>query len=84
MFPAVIARPLQLRVRVTLLIACGVCMGACAPIKPWQRARLASAVMALPLAEPPLAVGYRAKLLESRVGGGLPGVAAGGGCGCTQ
>jgi Domain of unknown function (DUF4266) len=69
---------------VTLALACGVLLGACAPVRPWQRSRLASAVMALPLAEPPLAVGYRAKLLESRVGGGLPGVAAGGGCGCTQ
>jgi hypothetical protein len=40
--------------------------------------------MAAPLAEPALAAEYRAKLLESKTGGGLPGTAAGGGCGCTQ
>jgi hypothetical protein len=27
---------------------------------------------------------YRAKVLESKTGGGLPGDAPGGGCGCTQ
>jgi hypothetical protein len=27
---------------------------------------------------------YRAKVLESKAGGGLPGDAPGGGCGCTQ
>ena len=31
-----------------------------------------------------LAGEYRAKLLESKAGGGLPGDAPGGGCGCTQ
>jgi hypothetical protein len=27
---------------------------------------------------------YRARVLESRTGGGLPGAAPGGGCGCTH
>jgi hypothetical protein len=27
---------------------------------------------------------YRAKVLETRTGGGLPGEAPGGGCGCTH
>ncbi len=58
--------------------------GGCAPVRPWQRGRLASPAMAVPLADAPVAVGYRAKLLESRMGGGVPGIAAGGGCGCTQ
>lgn len=56
----------------------------CARVKPWQRARLASAPMAVPLAPAPLDLAYRSKLIESKTGGGLPGVAAGGGCGCTQ
>jgi hypothetical protein len=28
--------------------------------------------------------GHRAKVLESKTAGGLPGTAPGGGCGCTQ
>lgn len=56
----------------------------CARVKPWQRERLATAAMVVPMAEATLAAGYRAKVLESKTGGGLPGVAPGGGCGCTQ
>lgn len=59
------------------------CAG-CARVKPWQREALARPALALPLAEGPLATGYRAKLIESKTGGGLPGSPAGGGCGCTQ
>jgi hypothetical protein len=66
---------------VTVLAVAGV---GCARVRPWERGRLASAAMTVPLAESPLASGYRAKLIESRAGGGVPGVAAGGGCGCTQ
>jgi hypothetical protein len=75
-------RPVGIPFALSLVV--GVILGGCVSVKPWQRGRLASAAMAVPLSEPALAVGYRAKLLESRVGGGLPGVAAGGGCGCTQ
>ena len=28
--------------------------------------------------------GYRAKVVESKTAGGLPGTTPGGGCGCTQ
>lgn len=57
---------------------------ACATVKPWQREKLASPVMDPDTAESQLAIGYRSKLLESKTGGGLPGTASGGGCGCTQ
>jgi len=58
--------------------------GGCARVRPWQRERLASAAMVVPLSEPPLSAGYRSKLLESKAGSGVPGTPAGGGCGCTQ
>ena len=70
---------IPLAVALTLAGVCG-----CARVKPWQRERLATAVMAVPANPSPLVVGYQAKLLESRTAGGIPGVAAGGGCGCTQ
>ena len=61
-------------------------MAGCARVKPWQRERLATPAMQA------AAVGgmngvegvYRAKVLESKTGGGVPGTAPGGGCGCTQ
>ena len=56
----------------------------CARVKPWQRQRLATAAMVLPSTPSPLETAYQSKLVESRTGGGVPGVAAGGGCGCTQ
>jgi hypothetical protein len=57
----------------------------CARVKPWQRGRLASPAMQSMLASGnAVDVGYRAKVLESKTGGGLPGTAPGGGCGCTQ
>ena len=59
-------------------------LSGCARVRPWQRARLAAPAMAVPLAESSLSLTYRAKLLESKAGGGLPGTPAGGGCGCTQ
>lgn len=68
---------------VTVIVLSVVVMG-CARVRPWQRERLASPAMTWPQAESPIAGGHRAKLLESRTGGGVPGVAAGGGCGCTQ
>lgn len=55
-----------------------------APVAPWQRRALACPAMAWPLAEPAVVAEYRGKLLESRAGGGVPGRAIGGGCGCTQ
>jgi hypothetical protein len=56
----------------------------CAPVAPWQRGKLASPCMELSSDQTSLPYTYRAKVLESKVGGGLPGSAPGGGCGCTQ
>lgn len=57
---------------------------ACAPVRPWQRARLASPAMEQGLGESGFAGTHRSKVLESKTGGGLPASAPGGGCGCTQ
>jgi hypothetical protein len=56
----------------------------CARVRPWQRSRLASVPMVNPLVGEGLEGRYRAKVLESKTGGGAPGIAPGGGCGCTQ
>ena len=58
----------------------------CARVKPWQRERLASPAMQAAAAGGMNSAdgAYRAKVLESKTGGGLPGTAPGGGCGCTQ
>lgn len=65
---------------VLLLVVCT----ACATVKPWQRETLARPCMKAPFGESPLSAGYQAKVVESTTGGGLPGTAPGGGCGCTQ
>ena len=59
-------------------------LASCAPVRPWQRGRLASPEMQQRFGETGFAGEYRAKLIESKTGGGLPGDAPGGGCGCTQ
>lgn len=56
----------------------------CVAVRSWERGRLASAAMTDPLLDHRMVTQYRAKVLESRTGGGLPGTASGGGCGCTQ
>ena len=56
----------------------------CNVVKPWQRQQLASPAMEVRLGEDGFAGEYRGKMLESKSGGGLPGDAPGGGCGCTQ
>jgi hypothetical protein len=65
-----------------VLLAAGV--GACARVKPWQRAALASPAMQAGFTDLGYGPAYRGKVLESKTGGGLPGSAPGGGCGCTQ
>jgi hypothetical protein len=57
---------------------------ACAPVRPWQREKLASPAMSLEVGEEGLAGAHRNRVVESRTAGGLPGGAPGGGCGCTQ
>ena len=58
--------------------------GACARVRPYQREHLASPAMTVRFAEEGFPGEYRAKVVESKTGGGLPGDAPGGGCGCTQ
>lgn len=64
-----------------------VCLGGasgCARVAPWQRGKLASPAMTAAAGNDEFVRVYRAKVLESKTGGGLPGSAPGGGCGCTQ
>jgi hypothetical protein len=61
-----------------------VVLAGCAPVRPWERGKLASPAMMAGFGEQGLTGAYRAKVLESKTGGGLPGGAPGGGCGCTQ
>lgn len=56
----------------------------CARVKPWERGSLASSVMTSPFGDFGIAGEYQAKVVESKTGGGVPGSAPGGGCGCTQ
>jgi Domain of unknown function (DUF4266) len=56
----------------------------CARVRPYEREHLASPAMTVRFAEEGFPGEYRAKVVESKTGGGLPGDAPGGGCGCTQ
>ncbi len=68
-----------------LAIGCAaLLMGGCAVVRPWERDKLASPAMQARFGEDGFAGDHRAKVLESKTGGGLPGDAPGGGCGCTQ
>jgi hypothetical protein len=57
---------------------------ACVTTRAWEREKLASPAMNPSMGDDELSTQYRAKVLESRAAGGLPGHAPGGGCGCTQ
>lgn len=75
----------RLRGRRTLLLALLIpALAGCVRVAPWERARLAAPSMEQAEGGATLPGAYRAKVLESKVGGGLPGTAPGGGCGCTQ
>lgn len=76
--PWVLGR-VALIVAVTLLALAG-----CARVKPWQREDLARPCMTSRFGEGGVNGEYRAKVTESKTGGGVPGDAPGGGCGCTQ
>jgi len=55
---------------------------ACRVVAPYEREQLAHPVMRDPFVDGDAA--YQNKLIQTRTGGGLPGTAVGGGCGCTQ
>ncbi len=65
--------------RVTLVVLALAAAGACAPVRPYQRQHLASPAMTVRFAEEGFPGEYRAKVVESKTGGGLPGDAPGGG-----
>jgi hypothetical protein len=71
----------RLAVSILALALAGV---SCARVKPIERGKLASPSMTVGLGEDGFASAYRAKFVESKTGGGLPGSAPGGGCGCAQ
>ena len=56
----------------------------CVAVKPYQREHLAAPAMASPFGDERSGGEYHDKVVQSRSGGGLPGDAPGGGCGCTQ
>jgi hypothetical protein len=58
--------------------------GGCVRVRAYEREHLASPAMMARFGEDGFAGEYRAKVTESKTGGGLPGDAPGGGCGCTQ
>jgi hypothetical protein len=58
--------------------------GGCVRVQAAERGLLASPSMVVGLGEEDLVSGYRAKYVESRTAGGMPGSAPGGGCGCAQ
>jgi hypothetical protein len=72
------------RFTVAVAIAAALAGGGCASVRPWQREQMASPAMQAGFVDPGFDRLYRAKVLESRTAGGLPGSAPGGGCGCTQ
>jgi hypothetical protein len=67
-----------------LFAICVLASTSCVTVKPWQREHLSCAAMDPQLGETAITGLYRQKVVESRAGGGLPGNAPGGGCGCTQ
>jgi hypothetical protein len=68
---------------ISLVVVGGLSAG-CAPVRAWERGKMASPTMEQRFGEQGAKGAYRAKVLESKTGGGLPGEAPGGGCGCTQ
>ena len=72
------------RLTVAVAIAAAFAGGGCASVRAWEREHMASPAMQAGFVDPGFDRIYRAKVLESRTAGGLPGSAPGGGCGCTQ
>jgi hypothetical protein len=70
--------------RSCLALILGLLLTGCAAVKPWDREKLASPCMQSPFAKTALEAEYQDKLVQTATGGGLPGDAPGGGCGCVQ
>ncbi|HKP98640.1 MAG TPA: DUF4266 domain-containing protein [Fibrobacteria bacterium] len=62
----------------------GLSLTGCAAVRPWEREALASPCMQSPFAKTALEAEYQDKIVQTTTGGGLPGDAPGGGCGCAQ
>ena len=71
-------------VRILPWLAFGLLLSGCAAVKPWEKELLSSPCMQSPFAKTALEAEYQDKLLQTTTGGGLPGDAPGGGCGCVQ
>ena len=71
-------------VAAAVAVALAVAGGGCVSVRAWEREHLATPAMQAGFVDPGFDRIYRAKVLESRTAGGLPGSAPGGGCGCTQ
>jgi hypothetical protein len=74
----------QYRLHWIVSLALALTLPGCVRVHAWERQRLAAWEMGNPFAKTELSTQYRSKLVESKTGGGLPGTAPGGGCGCTQ
>jgi hypothetical protein len=73
-----------MRMRCSFLLGMAIVAMGCVRVRPVDRGLLASPCMQAGLGESGLTAGYRAKFVESKSAGGLPGNAPGGGCGCAQ
>jgi hypothetical protein len=69
---------------ISLLTLTMLAQAGCVAVKPWQREHLARRCMTARFGEDGMAGQYAAKVIETTTGGGLPGDAPGGGCGCSQ
>jgi hypothetical protein len=67
-----------------LLVLLAALVTACVTTRPHEREKLAAPVMESPFADDRAGGEHADKVAQSKTGGGLPGGAPGGGCGCTQ
>lgn len=61
-----------------------IALAGCVTVRPHERERLASPAMQSPFVDDRAAGEHGDKVTQAKTGGGLPGGAPGGGCGCTQ
>ncbi len=72
------------RFTVAAAVAVAFAGGGCASVRPWEREQMASPAMQVGFVDVGFDRLYRAKELESRTEGGLPGSEPSSGCGSTQ